>query len=60
MLHPDFTSLKTPEVDLALLRFVQEVNYPTPISVNTKADELEKLLPWLVGAIWIRYYRQAV
>ena len=48
MLHPDFTSLKTPEVDLALLRFVQEVNYPTPISVNTKADELGEIVT-LVG-----------
>jgi len=48
MLHPEFTSLKTPEVDLALLRFVQEVNYPKPIPVNTEVDELGEIVT-LVG-----------
>ena len=48
MLHPDFTSLKTPEVDLALLRFVQKVNYPKPIPVNTEVDELGEIVT-LVG-----------
>ncbi len=44
MLHPDFISLNTREVDLALLGFTQEVNYPTPISVNIEADELGEIV----------------
>ena len=48
MLHPEFTSLNTPEVDLALLRFVQEVNYPKPIPLNTEVYELGEIVT-LVG-----------
>lgn len=48
MLHPEFTSSHTPEVDLALLRFVQEVNYPKPIPMNIEVDELGEVIT-LIG-----------
>ena len=48
MLHPEFASLNTPQVDLALLRFVQEVNHPKPIPVNTEVGELGEIVT-LVG-----------
>ena len=48
VLHPDFVSPNTPEVDLALLRFSQEVNYPEPIPVNTQPNELGEVVT-LVG-----------
>ena len=48
VLHPDYVSPNAPEVDLALLRFSQEVNYPEPIQVNTQLNELGEVVT-LIG-----------
>ena len=48
IIHPDFVSQHVPEVDLALLHFGEEVNFPKPIPVNTESNELGEIIT-LVG-----------
>tara|TARA_B100000530_G_C15841145_1_gene441416 strand:+ start:82 stop:882 length:801 start_codon:yes stop_codon:yes gene_type:complete len=46
--HPNFLSSSTPEIDLALLRFSEEVDSPQPIPLNTQPNELGETIT-LVG-----------